>query len=117
MNSQILITPADLLALFLGACGAVTATAAAGAVIVNLINKLKSPNRVQNERLDKHEQWLTKIDVLLEKDNRRLKALEDGNRITMKALLALLRHGIDGNDTAGMKKVETELQEYLTDNR
>ena len=33
----------------------------------------------------------------------------------MKALLALLRHGIDGNDVEGMKKVKSELEQYLID--
>lgn len=115
MEHQFVFTTAQLLSAFLYVCGGVTATAAALAVIANFITKLKSPNKLQNEKLDKHEEWLKKHDAMLDNDNKRLKALEEGNRITMKALLALLRHGIDGNDTAGMRKVETELQEYLTD--
>lgn len=83
-----------------------TAIAGAGAVVISCINKLRAPNKLQNTRLDKHDQ-------LLNNDDNRLKALEKSSTITMKALLALLQHGIDGNDIEGMKKVKRELEEYL----
>jgi len=115
MNTPIMLTPSDILGIFLGACAVITATAGAVGVIYSIINKAKAPNRMQNERLDKHEEWLKKHDALLDNDNRRLKTLEEGNKIIQKALLALLQHGIDGNDVAGMKKVKAELEEYLID--
>ena len=115
MNTPIMLTPNDIIGIFLGACGVITATAGAIAVIYNIINKAKAPNRMQNERLDKHEEWLKKHDALLDNDNRRLKTLEEGNKIIQKALLALLQHGIDGNDIEGMRKVKDELQEFLID--
>ena len=67
------------------------------------------------ERLDKHEEWLKKQDALLDNDNKRLSALEKSNNLTMKALLALLKHGIDNNNIDSMRKVKTELEEYLID--
>lgn len=115
MNTPITMTPNDLVSLFLGACAVITATAGAFAVIYAVIVKLRTPNRLQNEKLEKHEEWLKKHDALLDNDNRRLKSIEDGNKIIQKALLALLQHGIDGNDIDGMKKVKTELEEYLID--
>ena len=115
MNTPITLTPNDLISLFLGACGVITATAGAFAVIYAIISKLRMPNKIQNEKLDKHEEWLKKHDALLDNDNKRLNALEKSNSLTMKALLALLKHSIDGNDTAGMKKVRDELEEYLID--
>lgn len=115
MNTPIMLTPSDLLNLFLGACGVVITGAGAFAIIYSLIQKAKAPNRMQNERLDKHEEWLKKHDALLDNDNKRLKSLEDGNKIIQKALLALLQHGIDGNDIEGMKKVKSELEQYLID--
>jgi hypothetical protein len=115
MNTPIMLTPSDIIGLFLGLCAAVTATAGAVGVIVTLINKAKTPNRMQNERLDKHEEWLKKHDAMLDNDNKRLNNLEKSGTITMKALLALLRHGIDGNDIESMKKVKSELEQYLID--
>jgi len=115
MITTLTFTLPQLLGGFLAVCGGITAVAAAINVIANGIAKAKAPNRMQNERLDKHEEWLKKHDALLDNDNKRLKSLEEGNRVTMRALLARLRHGIDGNDVESMRKAESDLQEYLTD--
>lgn len=113
MNIPIMLTGNDIINIFLGACGFVTIVAGAGAVIINLIAKLKNPNKMQNERLDKHEQWLKRHDEMLDNDNKRLKNLEEANNMILEALFALLSHGIDGNDTASMKKVKDKLNDYL----
>ena len=115
MNATIVITPAEMMQIFLYICGAITATAAAITVIVSAINKAKAPNKAQDVRLDEHEQWLKKHDAMLDNDNKRLNNLERSSNLTMKALLALLQHGIDGNDVEGMKKVKKELEDYLID--
>ena len=46
-------------------------------------------------------------------DYERLNQLEEGNAITQRALLALLAHGIDGNDIEAMKQAKAELTDYL----
>lgn len=40
---------------------------------------------------------------------------EQGNNVTMKALLALLSHGIDGNAIEPMKEAKADLENYLID--
>ena len=40
---------------------------------------------------------------------------EQGNNVTMKALLALLSHGIDGNAIEPMKEAKAALENYLID--
>lgn len=106
MDTPIMLTPSQLIGIFIGACVAVTTIASAGAVVISFVNKLRAPNKLQNTRLDKHDQMLNNDDV-------RLKTLEKSSTITIKALLALLQHGIDGNDIESMKKVKHELEEYL----
>lgn len=103
----------DIYHIILALCGGITAVAAAIGVIVAAVKKAKSPNQKQNERLDKLEQRMDKHDELLGNDHVRLQNIENGNRVTQRALLALLRHGIDGNDIDSMKKAESELQQYL----
>ena len=117
MDTPIVFTPSQLIGVFLAACGLITAVGAAGAVVVAWINKLKAPNKLQDQKIEKHEEWLKRHDTMLTNDNNRLKNLEEGTNITLKALLALLRHGIDGNDIEGMRKVRDELQQYLIDER
>lgn len=40
---------------------------------------------------------------------------EQGNNVTMKALLALLSHGIDGNAIEPMREAKAALENYLID--
>lgn len=43
----------------------------------------------------------------------KIKALEDGQQITMQALLALVNHEIDGNNIQGLKDIRTRISDYL----
>ena len=45
----------------------------------------------------------------------RINKSEHGSNVTMKALLALLSHGIDGNAIEPMKEAKTALENYLID--
>jgi len=49
----------------------------------------------------------------LDNDNRRIKTIEAGNRITQQALLALMSHALNGNDVDKLEKARDDLQEYL----
>jgi len=53
------------------------------------------------------------VEKHLSNDNTRLDEIEQGNRVTVKALLALLKHAIDGNEIKGLKDATTELNDYL----
>ena len=46
-------------------------------------------------------------------DNKRIENLEEGGRVLLKSLGALLSHGIDGNNVDEMKLAREELNEYL----
>ena len=50
---------------------------------------------------------------LLESDNKRLKEVEESNRLILQSLLVIVNHEISGNGIDGMKKTRDELQEYL----
>ncbi len=94
-------------------CGLITGLGAVIALIAKAIYNIKKPNRVQNERLDAIEKTLKEHETYLSRDAKKFDKLEDGNRITQKAILALLSHGIDGNEIEGMKKAKEDLQNYL----
>jgi len=46
-------------------------------------------------------------------DKKRLDSLDEGNRATQRALLALLDHGIDGNNIEQMQHAKEALQNHL----
>lgn len=93
--------------------GMITGVAAVIVLIANLVKKAKSPNEVQNRRLDELEKRVTMHDEYFAKDLTRFENMERGNRVVQHAILALLAHGIDGNDIDGMKDAKKELEEYL----
>lgn len=120
MDNVITFTPAQLIALVLGICGAIVTISAAIGVITKALDKAKAPEKAQNERLDAHEKRLNALDEVVVKfreyfdnDDKRFKAIEKSNKITQSALLALLKHSLNGNDTESLKKAEKSLEEFL----
>lgn len=77
------------------------------------VQRLKQPNKEQNERMDKIEERLDKHDELLNKDLQRIASMEKENHLVMESLFALLQHGIDGNNIEPMKVTQKKIQDYL----
>ena len=59
------------------------------------------------------EETVKSHDEKLKKDNERLKELEEGNRIMMRAMMALLSHDINGNSNDKLTKSLDEIQQFL----
>lgn len=58
-------------------------------------------------------EWRRAVDEKLDSDNRRIKHLEEGNKVKCKALMALLSHEINGNSSDKLEKALSELNDYL----
>lgn len=93
--------------------GTITGVAAVIALIISLIRKAKAPNELQNQRIEELEKRVTMHDEYLQKDLARFDRLESGNEILLQAILALLSHGIDGNDIDSMRQAKRDLEAYL----
>lgn len=113
MNNPITFTPQDLVTIILGICGAITCISGAVAVIIRTITAAKQPNKTQNERLDDIERRLEDHDKLFKKEKLRIDEIVEGNKVTQKALLALLSHAINGNNINELKEAEAALSKYL----
>lgn len=87
-------------------CGTITTA-------ISIFNLARSPKVKQDQRIADLERRMAEHDDLFSKDNRRLLNIEEGNRVTQKALLSLLSHGIDGNSVDAMIKARDDLQKYL----
>lgn len=81
--------------------------------IVQAVKAAKAPNDQQNDRLNALENWRKEVDRKLDRDNDRLRDIDSGNRVTQRALLALLDHGIDGNNIKQMQDAKEALQDHL----
>lgn len=94
-------------------CGAICTIAAALTVMANAYKKAREPESIQDKRLDALEKKVDKFSEFLERDNRRLNSLDEGNRVTQQALLALMSHAINGNDVEKLSKAKDDLEFYL----
>lgn len=99
---------------------AVLALAGGIVTIGNAIEKLvkvwraaKAPNDTQDARLSELEAWRKTVELRLTAGDDHFRILDNGNRVTQLALLALLDHGIDGNNITQMQRAKEELQSHL----
>lgn len=74
--------------------------------VVKVIKEWRKPGMSEAE-------WRRVVDQKLDNDNKRIAALEDGNKVICKALIAMLSHEINGNSTEKLKKAMSDLQDYL----
>lgn len=107
------LTAGELWTLLLAGASAIVVLSNAAKAIATAWQAAKAPNAAQNSRLDALEEWRKGVDQALARDLDRFKALDDGERVTQRALLALLDHGIDGNNIEQMQHAKEALQNHL----
>lgn len=105
----------DTIQALLWICTAINTIGAAIIVVTTFIGKAKAPNLRQNERLDELENRMNNVEHYLDSDNKRIKTMEEGNRVTQKGLLALMSHALNGNDDTKLLAAKDELEKYLID--
>lgn len=111
------MTPIDICIVVFGAILAlatvVNTLGSAIEKIARAVKAAKAPNTTQDSRLDELEKWRCEVDRRLLAGNTHFDVIDEGNRITQRALLALLSHGIDGNNVDQMEKAQKEITDYL----
>lgn len=107
------ITPAQIWTMVLAGASALVLLSNAVEKIVKAVKAAKAPNLRQDQRLEALEKWKETVDAKLARDNDRLGNIEEGNRASQRALLALLDHGIDGNNIKQMQDAKEALQDHL----
>ncbi len=120
LNYAFTVTPAEILGGILALCVAITTIAAAISVISTWFNKIKGPDKARDaeilalkNRMSETESKIQQMSARLEEGNRKFDNIEEGSHVMQRALLALLSHAIDGNNTDEMKDVRNELNRYL----
>jgi peptidoglycan hydrolase CwlO-like protein len=124
MNEPIGLTPAEVWQLILVICGAIITVSGAISVIINLANKAKEPNKMQDQRIKALEEKVDEItgrlkegDKHFDSDNERMDALEQSmketNQVIIESLQALTAHAIDGNNTQELREAKKRLDDYL----
>lgn len=57
--------------------------------------------------------WRNDTDAKLDRDNKRLNALEEGNKVLCQGMLAMLNHEITGNSIEKLRNAQELMNSYL----
>jgi len=99
------ITP-DMLMTFLIVLAALAAFVL---VILNLADKIRASRKPQEDL----KAWQRDTDLKLASDKKRLDSLEEGQKVMLRGINALISHGINGNSVDKLNKSQSEITEYL----
>lgn len=86
----------------LGFCALITALWG----VWKIVKEVKKPNNDLKAEVAKHTE-------LLDGDNKRLKEVEESNKMILQCLLVIINHDITGNGLEKMKEARDKLQDYL----
>lgn len=107
------ITLSTAWAVILAAASAFLLLANAAEKIAKVRQAAKAPNAEQENRIKDLEQRMTAAEKKLDNGKKHFDAIDASNRVTQLALLALLDHGIDGNNIDQMQHAKEKLQTHL----
>ena len=99
------VTPEALMTFFWVAAALVAFTLA----VWGLIEKIKKARQPATEAA----QWRHDADLKFKKDKERIDSLEDGNKVLMRGILAMLNHEITGNSIDKLTTARDERTKYL----
>lgn len=96
-----------------GLPGAINTIGSAVEKIAKAKKAVEAPNAAQDEKLADHERRIERLERHQENDHKELTAIREYNRISALAQIALLDHGLDGNNIKPMENAKTELNNWL----
>lgn len=103
----------DIWSIVLAAASAIVLISNALEKIVKAVKAAKAPETAQNKKLGELENRIKKVEDKLENDKRQIADIRDGSHVLTKGMLALLEHGINGNNVEQMKEARHDVNEYL----
>lgn len=107
------LTPAIIIGGILALAGAVSTVGTAVEKIVKVVRVAKAPERLQNAEIDDIKDRLDKVERKLENDKKQIADAKECNHVLTKGMLALLEHGINGNNIDQMRDAKNGVEAYL----
>lgn len=111
MNKETVLMIVGLIVI--GLPGAINTVGSAIEKIAKAKKAVEAPNAAQDEKIADHERRIDKLERHQENNNRELDAIREYNRISALAQIALLDHGLDGNNIKPMQDAKDELNHWL----
>lgn len=101
------LTP-DMLMTFLAVAAALAAFVL---LILNIADKIRAARRPAAEQAE----WRSGVDAKLDSDKKRIDSLEDGQKVMLRGINAIISHEINGNSVDKLQKSQQEIMNYLID--
>ena len=98
---------------FLALCGAVSTIGGAIEKIAKAASAIRAPEQQQNTEIAEIKQRLDDIESKLENDMKAIEDTKQCNHVLTKGMLALLEHGINGNNIDQMRDARNGVEAYL----
>ena len=107
----------EIIALIIGGVlalsGAVSTVGGAIEKIAKVVRVAKAPEKAQNSEIKDIKDRLDNLESKLRKDESQIEASKECNRVLTKGMLALLEHGINGNNIDQMRDAKNDVEAYL----
>ncbi|MBE6794926.1 MAG: hypothetical protein E7532_08350 [Ruminococcaceae bacterium] len=84
--------------------------------IISIKKKVKEPEELQDNKLNELEDRIKKVEYKLKDAEKHSDKIDDGIYVLMLGSLALLDHGLDGNNIEAMSEAKKEIQKHLAKN-
>ena len=97
----------------LAAASAIVLLSNAVEKIIKAVKAAKAPEQRQNDEIKEIKKRLDNVEKELSRDEKHLKDVRDCNHVITKGVLALLDHGINGNNIDQMKDARHDVETYL----
>ena len=102
-------------------CGALITILTLWNMIEQRVKSTRQPTNNLEERVSLLEKKLefeikatfVEYDARFGRDKQKIESIEEGNKVTQQAILALLNHAIDGNNEEEMNAARKDLNKYL----
>lgn len=109
-----MITMKDItFAQFAGLAAVVLILVGAYNTVMTAVKNYRDERKRRTAPVSELENKVNDHEERLSKDHQRLNDLEGGQRVVLRALMALLSHGINGNSDEAMRASLDEIQQYL----
>lgn len=103
----------DIWAIILSVASAIVLLSNAAEKIVVAAKAAKAPETAQNKKISELEDRLKKVETQLGQDKKQIEDSKNCNHVLTKGMLALLDHGINGNNIDQMKDARHDVETYL----
>ena len=111
------LSPGEIITLVIGGilalAGAISTIGTAVEKIVKVVRAAKAPEQQQNAEIQEIKERLDKVERKLDNDKIQIADAKECNHVLTKGMLALLEHGINGNNIDQMRDAKNGVEAYL----